>query len=354
LAQPLLYNTLHLKDESRISGCAAAIRALQFRGIEVGHYIRHIIIPDDILFLRYDDVITLSSVLEIVNQAIRLITLALPLISSPALLSCLKQTCRGTLTSLRLSYCSVKMIQALGYIGDLKALTHLSILIGLSTPWPSRARPWDLPLLQNLTIEPARDEALVQRPIACSGLLGFLCNNKLPALTQFTFDLSSSEPEEGICLCRFLDLHADVTVLGLFLQGDQLQEIAPHIRATTFTPVPLDARSIQYIPDFVNKLCLWISDDIELEDLWDTLLVIAQLPNNISSVALFHYDKNITWFPTDTPFTRDLPVREAQLAAGLLRFAILLKAKNIQLLDSSGTSIERLMGLLQETFDQRV
>jgi hypothetical protein len=211
-----------------------------------------------------------------------------------------------------------------------------------------------LPLLQTLSIEPARDEALIQRPIACSGLLGFLCNNKLPALTQFTFDLSSSGPEESICLCRFLDLHADVTVLSLFLQDDQWQEIAPHIRATTFTPVPLDARNIQYIPDSVNKLCLWISDDIELEDLWDTLLVIAQLPNNISSVALFHYDKNITWFPTDTPFTQDLPVREAQLAAGLLRFAILLKAKNIQLLDSSGTSIERLMGLLQETFDQRV
>jgi hypothetical protein len=332
-----------------MSRCADALRQLRCRGVEMGHHIREIFFDNNILRAPMEGPHTLNDALYIIMEATHLVSVNLAHISSSALLSGLGRTCSGVLTSLEVVASSPEIVNALVHISALTALTNLEICINITTPWPHKARPWNLPVLDFLRIEPNFQRLKHHDYVKCPGLMEFLCKSSLPLLAQFCCDLSTTGPDEQAQLCRFLDLHPDIESLGLLIQAEQWKHFAPHIRARTFIPLPVHHRIIEYLPESVKELQLYISDDPSdgqaLQDLWDTLWLLAQrtVTGSLSIVQVNQLGTNFSWISSGHAYNQSLPIREAQLIAGLVRLAILLKGKNIKLVDKDEQSIDDLM-----------
>jgi hypothetical protein len=287
---------------------------------------------------------TVEHMLEILHQATHLLHVEFDFISSPALLSSLGRTPSGVLTTLKVCVCTEEMVSSLVYIGQLVTLEHLEMKIGKSTQWPHKGRPWSMPSLFRVDIEPGIEQIGEGIPIICSGLMGFLCKCDFPLLTFFVYNLSTHLEAEHAQLRRFLELHPGIADLDILVESWQWTDLVPHIKATDFTPMPLYAQLGPHIPDSVKNLRLCVCNDRDLEPLWGILAYLSEYERNISTVQVYHLDFVFSWMSRQESLGRNLPLSEALLVAGLLRFVIKLKEKNIRLLDIDSMSLDALIG----------
>jgi hypothetical protein len=316
---------------------------LRCKGVKIGACIREISFEDDVLWESKDEARTLSDALEILLQATQLTSVDLFDVPSPTFLSGLGTTCGQVLTSLTVGVCSADMMTSFIYIGDLTSLQTLGIAISVPTQWPHGAQLWRFPSLFCLNIELELEQIKHSKRVECLGLMDFICRSDLPLLNQFCLNLSTHTRTEQIGLCRFLNLHPEITHLDIFLEQKQWKAVAPHIRATNLIPLPVHSGIVKYLPPSVKVLELKIADHRPLEDLWDTLLALLRHRRNVTRVQVDQLEADFSWV-ANTSLNGDIPVREAQLIAGMLKYAALLKQKGVQLLDKDGTSVDDLMG----------
>jgi hypothetical protein len=311
-----MYRQIKLNSRSRIASCATAVRMLRCKGVKIGACIREISFENNVLWGSKDEARTLSDALEILLQATQLTSVVLFDVPSPTFLSGLGTTCGQVLTSLIVGVCSADMMTSLIYIGDLTSLQTLEIAISVPTRWPHGAQPWRFPSIFCLNIEPELEQIKHSKRVECLGLMDFICRSDLPLLTQFCLNLSTHTRTEQIGLCRFLNLHPEITHLDIFLEQKQWKAVAPHIRAAKLIPLPVHS---------------------------GTLLALLRHRGNVTRVQVDQLGAAFSWV-ANTSLNGDIPVREAQLIAGMLKYAALLKQKGVQLLDKDGTSVDDLMG----------
>jgi hypothetical protein len=181
----------------------------------------------------------------------------------------------------------------------------------------------------------------------------FLCKSTMPLLNHFHMDLSTQVADEHHHLGHFLDLHPEINLLGLLMEEAQWKDIAPRIHAITFTPSPLKGWIIDNFPKSITKLRLFLSEEQELQDLWSILWRLAQSHSetNVKIVYVTQLETDMSWISSEYTFTDDVSLRDAQLIAGLLRFAILLKREDIQILDGDSLSLDDFMGNTSKIVD---
>jgi CRISPR/Cas system CMR subunit Cmr4 (Cas7 group RAMP superfamily) len=119
------------EDVLLISGCAAALQKLRCRGIDMAMCVRHTALSDNAL-AQYESSAIIFYALEILLYATRVVTMNFDMVTTPALLSCLKQT-TTTLTSFTLAVDSNVMVSVLLCIDGLKSLKNLNMHITAST-----------------------------------------------------------------------------------------------------------------------------------------------------------------------------------------------------------------------------